>query len=500
MTHEEITLKIKEELKSYLDGSDMHNIPLEYKWEELPDNQVQEILNAKEPEKEFNEIKLDILENNWDDFVYDNGKDTVMFLLSSELVKEMKTSGYDLDDFIDKYVYFTAVDHDLVNQAVKVDIVLDTGDKNTDFTQNIFANGYYHSADEYDSPDQLPKYSSLVWLAEQQGLSREELFKVFKDESLMSEKFVGLRSEKEQLTDTLEAMGKHRYNPYYNNGAYARYMSIKSDLDRIDNKINIINEAIAKNSVSFEEFKKKHPTNQSVQSLKEVDFYKKKAAVLESNSKGLNECVVKKTEILQTILSDKNLMAVSFAEERYNKVLEEMDEMTNSTPELAAKEVLARSIIQESENTTTHMNALTFFVKMPLKQAMEINRIIKAEEAVNNSYYPDERKGESTITLSKDCFVGLYDPWAGAGSVLDIQLAKDVEIPIKYIFSASVGDRIGYSVESIFGDLDYTEALVGIKEVPVKTLENMLSDAASRAGKSPEEGNKNKDKTLKERN
>ena len=46
----------------------------------------------------------------------------------------------------------------------------------------------------------------------------------------------------------------------------------------------------------------------------------------------------------------------------------------------------------------------------------------------------------------------MYDLWNGGGSVFEIQLEKDVRLPIKFIRSALPdGEDGNYSVESVYG-------------------------------------------------
>ena len=55
------------------------------------------------------------------------------------------------------------------------------------------------------------------------------------------------------------------------------------------------------------------------------------------------------------------------------------------------------------------------------------------------------------IILEKDTVTGLYDPWQGGGSVFEIQLERDVKLPVKYIRSALPDGGDGYAVESVYG-------------------------------------------------
>jgi len=112
------------------------------------------------------------------------------------------------------------------------------------------------------------------------------------------------------------------------------------------------------------------------------------------------------------------------------------------------------SIYQECLNTTTCMNALTFFVKLPLDEALVLHELVSGDHNKENKYKnleADIVQGE--IILDKGTACGLYDPWNGAGSILDIVLEKNVALPVKYIDSAMPDGCRGYSVSNIYGML-----------------------------------------------
>jgi hypothetical protein len=91
-----------------------------------------------------------------------------------------------------------------------------------------------------------------------------------------------------------------------------------------------------------------------------------------------------------------------------------------------------KSIYQECENVTTHMNALAFFTKMTLKEYIEL------------------QENPSDLTLSERTSCGLYDCWNGAGGCLEIYLEKPVIIPKDFIEVHIDGCR-GYGVNEIYG-------------------------------------------------
>ena len=103
------------------------------------------------------------------------------------------------------------------------------------------------------------------------------------------------------------------------------------------------------------------------------------------------------------------------------------------------------------------MNALTFFVEMTVEQLFDLNEAIKDNGKNDHPLNKDEyrctweRKGKRKITLDKSAVCGLYDSWSGAGSILEIELEKDVVLPMKYIGTALPDGGRGYSVASIYG-------------------------------------------------
>lgn len=112
------------------------------------------------------------------------------------------------------------------------------------------------------------------------------------------------------------------------------------------------------------------------------------------------------------------------------------------------------SCIQELENLPSHMATLTFLVNMKLFDYFDLRDAMAAEKELNNSYIFSERKGTGSITLSKDTMCGLFDVWPGGGSVLEIELDKDVVLPIKCIWKAEIEtgkSEYGYSVDSVYG-------------------------------------------------
>ena len=80
--------------------------------------------------------------------------------------------------------------------------------------------------------------------------------------------------------------------------------------------------------------------------------------------------------------------------------------------------------------------ALTFCVKMTLGQAIALKEQM-------------ESNPNGSIVLDKGVECGLFDPWEGGGSVLEIACEKDVEIPFENIWKFYIDERRSSRYDSI---------------------------------------------------
>lgn len=129
-----------------------------------------------------------------------------------------------------------------------------------------------------------------------------------------------------------------------------------------------------------------------------------------------------------------------------------------------------QSMRVELANLASAMSTVTFLVEMTLKELMELNRLVRLQEREGRHY--DSRKNPycGYIVLDKNTETGLYDPWHGGGSCFEIELEKDVRLPVKYIRSALPDGGDGYSVEEVYGMCGSAWQQGGIKTIhaPVK--------------------------------
>ena len=95
------------------------------------------------------------------------------------------------------------------------------------------------------------------------------------------------------------------------------------------------------------------------------------------------------------------------------------------------------SCITELVNSSSHMATLTFLVKINLQDAIKILQTLKDNEDNYSWYNPQDTKGNpfGYIKLDKSTICGLYDRCSGSGSLMEIELERDVKIPLHFITS-----------------------------------------------------------------
>lgn len=113
-----------------------------------------------------------------------------------------------------------------------------------------------------------------------------------------------------------------------------------------------------------------------------------------------------------------------------------------------------KSLYSEIANMTTSMNAFTFLVRMPIGEAAKLATFVSGAHSVPDyaRYDGESRNDCGTITLDKTSVCGFLDRWNGAGSMFEISLEWDVELPVKYISSVMPDDAVKiYGAREIYG-------------------------------------------------
>ena len=103
--------------------------------------------------------------------------------------------------------------------------------------------------------------------------------------------------------------------------------------------------------------------------------------------------------------------------------------------DIAEPKTFLETVLQEVANGYG-CEALTFCVKMTLGQAIALKEQM-------------ESNPNGSIVLDKRVECGLFDPWSGGGSVLEIACEKDVEIPFENIWKFYIDERRSNRYDSI---------------------------------------------------
>lgn len=94
------------------------------------------------------------------------------------------------------------------------------------------------------------------------------------------------------------------------------------------------------------------------------------------------------------------------------------------------------SLCQELDNMHNHMNCMTILARVDMYEFAQMMQPGKE------------------ISFSKDTMVGIYSPWNGGGSVLEIELEKDLVVPSEKIWDVQIeGANLDYqwSVNQTYG-------------------------------------------------
>lgn len=130
-----------------------------------------------------------------------------------------------------------------------------------------------------------------------------------------------------------------------------------------------------------------------------------------------------------------------------------------------------QSVHDELANFLNDLPELVFLVQMTVQQAININECLRAiERGCRTKGKLPENPG--SITVSKETVCGLFDSNVGGGSILEIELDKDVVIPFDKLHSAKVDCGRGYdSPLNVYGacvDGFYTDTVKSIDLAPIQ--------------------------------
>ena len=142
-------------------------------WDTLDDCTLKKICNDDHPREKFWEL----LDERYRDCEWEYADNVIKRVLEDEDVAELieNLDEDEVRELIRDQFYIRYPDEHFLKEDVLVDLVIDTGDLNYDFTSNIIG-GHYDASD-----DSIPEEASLLWLARQQGYKKSELNKALAD-------------------------------------------------------------------------------------------------------------------------------------------------------------------------------------------------------------------------------------------------------------------------------------------------------------------------------
>ena len=134
-----------------------------------------------------------------------------------------------------------------------------------------------------------------------------------------------------------------------------------------------------------------------------------------------------------------SIMWLAKQQGKYDEVQKEIKYVFENR-ERQSKDPFVKSVITELENLPQYCGMLTFLVEMNLLDLIKLKREIN-------------EKKQGQIVISKDTMCGLFESWNGGGSVLEIELDKDVVVPYEMIYDAWIDGTKphGYDVDEVYG-------------------------------------------------
>lgn len=140
------------------------------------------------------------------------------------------------------------------------------------------------------------------------------------------------------------------------------------------------------------------------------------------------------------------------------KAIHQYSENTYTSDEYS---LFTQSCIEELINQTNCMSCMTFLVRMGLTDYIKLQGMIRRQKKLNEElgaeYDYNKRKDDKEyIVIDKNIkCCGLFNPWLGGGSMLEIKPEKDIKIPMKAIWQAWIevrgGCPYGYTIDEVYG-------------------------------------------------
>ncbi len=110
------------------------------------------------------------------------------------------------------------------------------------------------------------------------------------------------------------------------------------------------------------------------------------------------------------------------------------------------------SCIEELENLSSSLGTVTFLAEIDLLTVLDILEVQKRISQGHDPNHKSDSEEQPYLLIDKSVMCGLFDPWYGSGSCLEILLDKDIKLPLHNIKIAVDGcEQYGYDVDEVYG-------------------------------------------------
>lgn len=420
------------------DGRWSTELYLDYRDIDIEADTIREFAKAEDPRQAFNEGVYEGFEESlWAE------QNSIVSSCFEKLNEQMVVyDAEEVEDYVRENVDVSLPIRDFLDNTVCVNIIVDTGDADYEYTKNNFAHGYYGGEDE------ISEFSSLLWLAEQQGSSRDDLERCLSTGSAFEGQNLELITARNNALRVLEDYGRRfEFGRDYSAGKYALGMSIRNDQRRVESDMKRARIAYEQNPTSYDEYLVV-ATARNLVPVSEEKFTELLENVTDNYEKRM-ERLDDKLFLLNEKIKENKLEGVMAAIESYEYLSRRFTEL--ALTDEYKRGVLIDSIVDASASITSALNRLTFCVQMTLGEYFDLFDAIKQENKLNSRTLPENRFGKGEIVLSPSTKTLLYDSWNGGGSLGFIDLATDVRLPINLIASATPDGTYGCSIMGIYG-------------------------------------------------
>ena len=157
--------------------------------DDIPENCLKKISEAENPRDTFHDCVMDAYES----CEHDDSYEMLQQICRNEMIAEAINQGETSEDEIREYLWdhhYVQLPYDhFLKQDIAVDILLDTGNANYDFTLNQPFASWGGQGDKT-----IDECSAILWLSRQQGYSKRQLTNALKHGEFQESKFLKSRT------------------------------------------------------------------------------------------------------------------------------------------------------------------------------------------------------------------------------------------------------------------------------------------------------------------